>query len=589
MKAPLTRALSTVIVWAGLCGAAAADTLIVNCGTTSGPAEVVSAAVLCPQFNLGGQVVSAISISISGGISGSITQTNNGNTTATGVGTTSTQFSFGALAGFTFVNPVFMASFTTGNRTISVGQTLTVSGLSGSGNGALGSNTTSFAPYVGAGNFTIVFSTATVLAATGTGGSFAASAFTNANATAVVTYTYAPAPPLPQNFDGLTTPSLPFGWSSDVSGNGVAWTTVATSPVDTAPNAAFGPETAAVGLTNLNSPTIAVPAGDWQLRFRNLYNLESTFDGMVLEIRIGAGAYTDILATGGTFAVGGYTGPLSGSFGNPLAGRNAWSGLSAGTTGAPSYITTVVNLPPAASGQNIQLRWRVGSDVITTAVGQPGARIDSITLRQTPTVVTGVATGITIAGAILNGTVDPHGTSMLGHFDYGPTASYGSTTPIQKLGGGSKPVPIGGGDISGLACGTAYHFRAVATTTDGSITNGLDALFATTAGKECAFTDNPLAVGATEIKTVHISQLRSRIDALRVRFGLGTFAWTDPTLTSGMTVIRAVHIIELRGALEGAYKAAGRSVPGFTDLTLAGVQVKVVHIEQLRSAVIGLE
>ena len=54
---------------------------------------------------------------------------------------------------------------------------------------------------------------------------------------------------------------------------------------------------------------------------------------------------------------------------------------------------------------------------------------------QAPTVVTGAASGITLSGATLNGTVNPNGTATSGFFEYGLTAAYGSTTPVQALGG----------------------------------------------------------------------------------------------------------------------------------------------------------
>ena len=58
---------------------------------------------------------------------------------------------------------------------------------------------------------------------------------------------------------------------------------------------------------------------------------------------------------------------------NPLGGRSAWGGVSAG------FITTTVNLPSAAAGQNIVLRWRMGSDNSTAGVGW---RVDSVVLSQ---------------------------------------------------------------------------------------------------------------------------------------------------------------------------------------------------------------
>ena len=95
---------------------------------------------------------------------------------------------------------------------------------------------------------------------------------------------------------------------------------------------------------------------------------------MVLEISIAGGAYADIITAGGTFVTGAYTGPISTAFASPIAGRNAWNGNSGG------YIDSVVNLPPAANGQNVQLKWRMASDNSVAAVG---VRIDNIQVSVT--------------------------------------------------------------------------------------------------------------------------------------------------------------------------------------------------------------
>src|SRR5262249_35544108 len=128
------------------------------------------------------------------------------------------------------------------------------------------------------------------------------------------------APPVfEENFDGVTAPALPAGWTTDTRGPGTAWTTSPPNPA-TAPNAAFGPETIAGGVTNLYSPTIAVPAGGpAQLQFRNLYNLEfdtaagpaTGFDGMVLELSINGGGCSGDLSAGGEFFTRGYNRPSS--------------------------------------------------------------------------------------------------------------------------------------------------------------------------------------------------------------------------------------------------------------------------------------
>ncbi len=68
-----------------------------------------------------------------------------------------------------------------------------MAGLTDSDSGSLGSDTTIFVPYTGAGNFAIPVSTFTVFSSGGGGGLFTASQASSANATAAVTYTYSPA------------------------------------------------------------------------------------------------------------------------------------------------------------------------------------------------------------------------------------------------------------------------------------------------------------------------------------------------------------------------------------------------------------
>ncbi len=175
---------------------------------------------------------------------------------------------------------------------------------------------------------------------------------------------------LTENFDSVTAPTLPVNWTSQQTGSGINWVTSATTP-DSAPNAAFVPNPAAVGGADLTSPsvTILVTTASAILEFRNNYLTESTFDGGVLDISINGGAFQDIITAGGSFISGGYNGTLSTSFGNPLGGRQAWTGSSSG------YLTTQIQLPAAAFGQSVRLRWRMGHD---SSVAATGWWIDSV-------------------------------------------------------------------------------------------------------------------------------------------------------------------------------------------------------------------
>jgi PKD repeat protein/endonuclease/exonuclease/phosphatase family metal-dependent hydrolase len=161
-----------------------------------------------------------------------------------------------------------------------------------------------------------------------------------------------------QNFDAVTVPALPASWTTSATGAQSNWVT-STAVADTAPNAAFSPDPSSVGVNELDTPSISINSSVARLTFRQNYSLAASttnnsigYDGGVLEIAIGGGSYTDIVAAGGSFVSGGYNTTLSGDFSNPLAGRQAWSGNSG------AFATTVVNLPATAAGQNVQLRWR---------------------------------------------------------------------------------------------------------------------------------------------------------------------------------------------------------------------------------------
>jgi len=173
-----------------------------------------------------------------------------------------------------------------------------------------------------------------------------------------------------ENFDGVTPPALPVGWSAaNASGAAPLWLTTATDS-DSAPNNAFISGSDVVSDKLLDTPPIPIATTTAVLTFRNNYNFTTAFsggDGGVLEIFMGGAAFQDILTAGGSFAAGGYSGTVSGN--GPLSGRMAWKESSGGS------LKTTVNLPAAAAGKKIVLRFRMGTDGGFASVGW---HIDSI-------------------------------------------------------------------------------------------------------------------------------------------------------------------------------------------------------------------
>jgi Tol biopolymer transport system component len=211
-----------------------------------------------------------------------------------------------------------------------------------------------------------------------------------------------------QNFDAVTAPALPSGWSaqSPVSGNGLRWVTSAgaSPPAASLPNSASVDEEGVVSNKLLDSPLLTLAAQPATLSFRRFHDLEvdagGAYDGLVLELSVNGGGFIDAIGAGGTFTQGGYTGVISSNFSSPIAGRNAWTGATGG-----SYATTVYTLPGnIASGSSVRFRWRLATDL---SVAGNGARIDSITstnLTLPSTVVDKLPPGVK-AGTIQQATM----------------------------------------------------------------------------------------------------------------------------------------------------------------------------------------
>jgi hypothetical protein len=95
-----------------------------------------------------------------------------------------------------------------------------------------------------------------------------------------------------------------------------------------------------------------------------------------------------------------------------------------------------------------------------------------------PTATTDPATSIRKNGAVLNGRVNPNGQPTSCYFEYGLTTSYGSRTSTQSLAAGTSVVAVSA-PFNGLSKETTYHFRIVATWSNGAVTRGTDQSFTT--------------------------------------------------------------------------------------------------------------
>jgi hypothetical protein len=131
-----------------------------------------------------------------------------------------------------------------------------------------------------------------------------------------------------------------------------------------------------------------------------------------------------------------------------------------------------------------------------------------------------------------------------------------------------------------LSSTTTYIYRVRAVDAGGNYSDFSNTDIATTV----VFTDDPVTTSML-VKAVHISELRTAVNAVRAAAGLSAATWTDSSL-SGVEV-KAVHISELRSAIDAARTALGLSNASYTDSTLTpgSTIIKAVHVNELRDRV----
>ena len=258
---------------------------------------------------------------------------------------------------------------------------------------------------------------------------------------------------------------------------------------------------------------------------------------------------------------------------------SSWTNLTDGApyTGTSTATLQITNATASLNGY----RFRA---VATNSAGSATSNAATLNVHVAPSITTHPLDQTVIAGNVVQFSVSASGTP-------GPTYQW----EVSTNGGSSwapltNVAPYSGALTAELLITSAtvglngFLYRAAASNSAGSATSAAATLTVS------AFTDAVLNAGSSMIRIVHITELRTRINAVRSRFSLGAFAWTDPLLEAGTTPIRVQHLTDLRLALGQAYTAAARAMPIYTDPDLtAGVTVKLLHIAELRAALIAIE
>jgi hypothetical protein len=175
-----------------------------------------------------------------------------------------------------------------------------------------------------------------------------------------------------------------------------------------------------------------------------------------------------------------------------------------------------------------------------------------------PAAGTGAVRDVTPSGATLTGSVTPHSAATSYHFTYGPTTSYGSSTPPSEAGSGTRSVGASA-RIEGLSAGKRYHYRLIAINAAGT-TRGVDRSFVagtTPTSATLAADADPVTYGRPVRLTGRLGG--SRRSGVRVRLQTTAFPFSSPFADTGTA---------LKSTSSGAYTF---TLPAVTTTTRAVV------------------
>jgi hypothetical protein len=195
-----------------------------------------------------------------------------------------------------------------------------------------------------------------------------------------------------------------------------------------------------------------------------------------------------------------------------------------------------------------------------TGWGTPDGALDL------PTATTEAATVESASKVTLHGSVDPKGLETEYHFEYGETTEYGSRVPAEDLSAGSGNEYVEANQpLEGLEGHTPYHYRIVATNSEGTFYGG-DRSFGTT----------PPSVATGEAGEVHANDatLHASVNpeglATKYYFEYGTSASYGRLMParpeSAGSGTEAVAVSATAGALTGSrtyhFRVVARNVAG---------------------------
>jgi hypothetical protein len=207
----------------------------------------------------------------------------------------------------------------------------------------------------------------------------------------------------------------------------------------------------------------------------------------------------------------------------------------------------------------------------------------TFTTSGPPSVQTGSPQSVTTTSATLTGSVNPQGHGTSWYFEYGTTTAYGTKTPAKNAGAGSSAVSVSA-PLAGLAPGTTYHFRLIASSSVGT-SSSADATFATLGSLTLKVSTYQVVYGGSVglSGTVSGGQSGVRVTLLAYPYGAGAF---KPVATV-VTVAGGTWSAHARPGIQTSYQASanGSTSAALTVGVAPAVSLSVITRERFSTKV----
>ena len=148
-------------------------------------------------------------------------------------------------------------------------------------------------------------------------------------------------------------------------------------------------------------------------------------------------------------------------------------GTGSNQTAAPAFVNAAggdyhetLASPTVDAGANDPASGSTDLDGLPRTIG-PATDIGAYEAIEAPALSVSPPTAVTQTSATVNATINPNAAATTYSVNYGPTASYGTSTPAQPLAASTTASPVSVA-LAGLSPGTTYHYRVLATNSAGT-------------------------------------------------------------------------------------------------------------------------